>query len=222
MEHFRTRLTYSLAGIFAIALLSGCSDAYYGLLETFGIHKRDILVERVEETQDTQEDAQQEFQSALEQFAAVIAVENTKLKQVYEKLNSEYNDCLASAKKVNERIDQIESVSSALFLEWENEIAMYQNETLQRRSSQQLIETKERYEEMLSLMYQSVDSMVEILYIFRDNVMYLKHNLNTQAIGALRNEFARLQIEVDELTRQMEVSIASSNTFVEEMQSKSP
>lgn len=40
----------------ALALFS-CSTAYYETMEQFGVHKRDILVERVEEARDSQEAA---------------------------------------------------------------------------------------------------------------------------------------------------------------------
>ena len=38
---------------------SGCQKAYYGTMEKFGYHKRDILVDRVEESKDAQEQAKE-------------------------------------------------------------------------------------------------------------------------------------------------------------------
>ena len=35
-------------------LLSSCSSAYYSAMEQLGVHKRDILVDRVEEARDSQ------------------------------------------------------------------------------------------------------------------------------------------------------------------------
>ena len=64
--------------------LVGCQTAYYGALEKFGIHKRDLLVERVEEARDTQEETKEQFKSALEQFSAVVNIESTELKQKYD------------------------------------------------------------------------------------------------------------------------------------------
>lgn len=208
--------------LFSLVLLTSCSNAYYDLMEKFGIHKRDILVERVEKTQDAQDDAQEEFKSALDHFASVVTVENTDLKNVYERLNAEYEDCIDAAGKVSARIESIESVSNALFLEWEQELGMYQNAALRQRSILQLQKTKQQYEGMVSLMYQAENSMTDVLFILRDNVIFLKHNLNAQAIGALRNEVSSLQIEVDQLIQQMRRSIASSNAFIEEMRSYSP
>jgi hypothetical protein len=37
-----------------------------------GIHKRDILVDRVEDARDAQKEAQTQFKSALEQFSSAV------------------------------------------------------------------------------------------------------------------------------------------------------
>ena len=215
--HVRNKITAIILSLSAVFFLTACSDSYYAFMEKLGIHKRDILVDRVEKTQDAEDEAQEEFKSALEHFASVVTVENTNLKQVYEELNGEFDDCLEAAKKVSSRIDSIETVSQALFREWEQELQMYQNPLLQEESRAKLAETKVQYDEMISLMYQAKNSMIAVLLILRDNVFFLKHNLNAQAIGALHNEYSKLQIEVDRLNEQMHKSIASSNAFIEEM-----
>ena len=51
-----------------VLLLGGCSSAYYGAMEKVGVHKRDIMVDRVEDARDSQAAAQEQFKSALEQF----------------------------------------------------------------------------------------------------------------------------------------------------------
>ena len=76
---------------FAVALLiCGCSNTYYSAMEKVGVHKRDIMVDRVENARDSQEDAQEQFKSALEQFGSVVKLKETDLKKAYDKLNAEY------------------------------------------------------------------------------------------------------------------------------------
>ena len=57
-----------------------------------------------------------------------------------------------------------------------------------------------------------------MLQTFRDNVLFLKHNLNAQAIGSLKGEFASLEQEIEVLIREMNRSIAESNKFIDELQ----
>ena len=54
-----------------LSYLNACSQAYYSALEKVGIHKRDIMVDRVQEAKQFQEDARDQFQSALEEFSSV-------------------------------------------------------------------------------------------------------------------------------------------------------
>jgi hypothetical protein len=201
-----------------LALLSACANVYYDTMESVGIHKRDILIERVESARDAQHEAQEQFQSALQQFNAVIRLDESDLKQAYEQLNDEYEACESAAGAVRSRIDKVESVAAALFEEWQAELQQYQNQKLKASSAKKLSQTRARYREMLSSMRRAEQSMQPVLNSLRDNVLYLKHNLNAQAIGALRGEFGSLQAEINTLVNRMRQAIERSNAFIKNMQ----
>ncbi len=213
IPHFCLLITLGLAAF----TLQGCSNAYYGAMEKVGIHKRDIMVDRVETARDSQQEAQQQFQSALEQFSSIIHLKQTDLKSAYDKLNAEYEESIQAAERVSQRIDQVEDVSEALFEEWEDELAEYKNKDYRRSSERQLNKTKKRYKKIIRSMQQAEASMEPVLIIFKDNVLFLKHNLNAQAIGALQGEFSILQGEIDKLVKKMNMAIASSNSFIAEI-----
>ncbi len=195
-------------------LLSSCADTYYGAMEKVGVHKRDIMVDRVENARDAQEEAQEQFTSALEQFNSVVQLEESDLKKAYDKLNNEFEESKDVAEKVSDRIDKVEAVAEALFEEWEDELELYQNKEYRRSSRVKLEKTKVRYKEMVSSMHKAEKSMDPVLRIFQDNVLYLKHNLNAQAIGSLRGEFASLKGEIEQLVAQMNLAIEKSNSFI--------
>lgn len=202
----------------AVLFLTGCASAYYGTMEKVGVHKRDILVDRVESAQESQSEAQEQFKSALDQFASVIQLKETDLKQAYEQLNEEFEESESAANEVSERIEKVESVADALFEEWQEELALYQNQSLKATSSRKLKETKRRYAEMLKSMQRAERSMQPVLNSLRDNVLYLKHNLNAQAIGALRGEFSSLKADIGQLIERMNLSIEQSNQFIKNLQ----
>jgi predicted nucleic acid-binding Zn-ribbon protein len=203
-----------LIAVFLGPFFGGCSKVYYGAMEKVGIHKRDILVDRVEGARDAQSEAQEQFKSALEQFGAVVHIKDSNLKKAYEKLNAEYEDSENAAKKVSDRIDAVESVAGALFDEWEEELKLYKNTDMRESSKQKLQDTKTRYREMLASMHRAEKSMDPVLRSFRDNVLFLKHNLNAQAIGSLREEFSTLKGEIDGLIENMNEAIKTSNKFI--------
>jgi hypothetical protein len=216
----RLNSTYLYAALFMalLALVTGCGNPYYSAMEKVGVHKRDIMVDRVEGARDAQQDAQEQFKSALEQFDSVVSLQETDLKKAYDQLNDEYEACVAIADKVSDRIAKVESVADALFGEWEDEIKLYENKDLARSSKKQLNDTRVRYQDMLSHMQDAERSMEPVLLIFRDNVLFLKHNLNAQAIGSLQDEFAGLELEIDKLIERMNEAIDSSNAFIADMQ----
>lgn len=216
MAKIRTQKEYlgMLMLAFVLLFISGCSSTYYSAMEKVGIHKRDIMVDRVEDARDSQAEAQEQFKSALEQFDSVVKLQETDLKKAYDKLNNEYEKSAKAAEEVSSRIDGVESVAGDLFDEWEQELKEYQNKDLRRSSAEKLKVTQKRYKEMLASMHRAEATMAPVLKIFRDNVLFLKHNLNAQAIGSLQSEFTNLKGEIDTLIREMNAAIQSSNAFI--------
>ena len=59
--------------------------------------------------------------------------------------------------------------------------------------------------------------MEPVLNAFRDQVLFLKHNLNSRAISSLRSELTSIEDDISLLISDMESSIAESNRFLEEI-----
>ncbi|GAB3026821.1 DUF2959 domain-containing protein [Bowmanella dokdonensis] len=207
-----------LAACFAgILLLSGCQSAYYSAMEKVGIEKREILVDRVEEAKDAQEDAQQQFSSALERFSQLIQFDGGELQSVYDDLRDQYEASETSAKRVSDRIDKVEDVAGALFEEWQDELEQYSNDNLRRDSKRKLLETQRRYRDLLGSMRRAESKMAPVLSALQDNVLYLKHNLNASAIGALQGEFGNIKRDINQLLEEMNAAIKQSNEFIASM-----
>jgi len=187
---------------------------YYSAMEKIGVEKRDILVDRVGEARDAQSDARETFRSSLERFQSVVDTSNTGLQEKYDAISDAYNKSANAAKRVRDRIDSVESVSVALFDEWEDELKLYKSASLRENSERQLGETRERYGSLISRMHQVEKRMDPVLGAFEDQVLFLKHNLNAQAIGALAGELGQIRQDVDSLIRDMEISIAESEAFI--------
>ncbi len=201
-----------------VILAGGCSTAYYNTMERMGVHKRDLMVSRVGKARDTQEETKEQFKSALEQFKSVVAFDGGKLSENYEKLNDAYEKSRDKALLVKERIDDVEDVAEALFEEWESELEAYSSEKLRRSSSRKLSATKKQYRKLLNAMKKAESKIDPVLSAFRDQVLFLKHNLNAQAIGSLKSELGTVESDVDSLIREMETSIRQADTFISEIE----
>lgn len=207
--------------VISTLLMFGCQSAYYAAWEKLGVEKRDILVDRVEDAKDAQEQAQQQFASALEEFSQLINFDGGELQKVYDELNDQYQASVDSAGRVSARIDKVESVAEALFDEWQTELDKYKSENLRRDSQRKLRDTERRYQALLKSMRKAESKMQPVLDALQDNVLYLKHNLNASAIGALQGEFGSIKRDINQLLREMNTAISQSNQFIKSMQTGS-
>lgn len=207
-----------LLTVLMLVVLTGCSSAYYGTLEKFGVHKRDVMVDRVGEARDAQEEAKQQFQSAFEQFSSVVEVDGGDLETQYKTLNAAYEESQQKADAVHGRIASVEDVAEALFAEWERELDQYSSATLRRDSEQKLTQTRKQYERLIDAMKRAEDKIQPVLVVFHDQVLYLKHNLNARAIAALQGEMISLEKDVARLVQEMEASIKEADQFINQLQ----
>lgn len=198
-------------------MLSGCQTAYYSAMEKVGVHKRDILIDRVEETKDSQQESQQEFQSALERLTTLINFDGGELQDAYNQLNDDYESSLAAANEVSSNINKVEDVADALFDEWSDELEQYKSASLKRQSSKKLAATQRQFSQLLRSMRSAESKMEPVLSSLQDNVLYLKHNLNAQAVAAIKGEFTNLKRDIQLLMNDMNKSIEDSNKFIEQM-----
>lgn len=198
-------------------LLSGCSTAYYAAMEKVGVHKRDILIDRVEEARDAQAVSQQEFKDALDQLSQLINFHGGNLQDRYEALNVQYEESKKAAEEVTSRINKVELVAFDLFDEWEAELSQYQNKKLKTDSKKKLLDTKRQFDALVKVMRRAESKMPPVLRVLNDNVLYLKHNLNAKAVGAIQGEFGVLQQDVNNLLAEMNRAIADSNQFIATM-----
>ncbi|MBP7275643.1 MAG: DUF2959 domain-containing protein [Kiritimatiellae bacterium] len=200
-----------------LAVTAGCSSMYYGAMEKMGVHKRDIMVDRVKAARDTQQQTKEQFVSAMETFKSVVAFEGGELEEKYNRLNAALERSEDGATAVRNRIRAVEDVSQALFKEWKAEIRQYTNETFRRSSQEKLDLTRKKYNSLIVAMKKAEARLEPALTPLRDQVLFLKHNLNAQAIAGLSSELAGVQGTVDRLVKEMEASIAEADEFISSM-----
>jgi ElaB/YqjD/DUF883 family membrane-anchored ribosome-binding protein len=197
--------------------LGGCESTYYDAMERFGVHKRAILIDRIEAAQTSQEKGQAQFRDALEQFQAIVNFDGGDLEVIYIKLDSEYQDSVDAADTIRDRISSVESVAEALFSEWETELDEYSSATLKRNSQRQLKQTRKRFNQLMSSMQNAERTIDPVLYSLKDNVLYLKHNLNARAIASLKGELSTVNEDVNTLIEAMQTAINESSAFIDQM-----
>ena len=212
------RFLKSLFICLLLIAVTSCQTAYYQTMEKFGVQKRHILSERVEKARDSQIDAKEQFQSAYDQFTALTRFSGGDLEEIYRNLAREFRESEQKSAEVSKRIDSVEEVAEDLFSEWEEELLQYSNATLRDDSRNQMMNTRRQYEQLLRAMRRAESKIEPVLATFRDQVLFLKHNLNAQAISSLKGELYKVENSVSQLIVEMESSIAEANSFISTIQ----
>ncbi|MEM7355084.1 MAG: DUF2959 domain-containing protein [Acidobacteriota bacterium] len=202
--------------LLSLALVSaGCSTIYYSVWESLGKEKRDLLRDNVEAVREDQTEVSEQFASTLERIKELYGLDGGDLEKIYDQLSGEYDDSQAKAEALRDRIDTVEDIAGDLFAEWEAELDQISDANLRSRSRQQLRATQSRYRELESALHASEERLEPVLVKMNDQVLFLKHNLNAQAIGSLDLEASDIEAEVADLIADLRVSIQRADEFIE-------
>jgi hypothetical protein len=217
------RKTILFAVMLAVALGGvGCTwitdQIYYAGMEKFGREKRDILAKRVSAGREDQQKAKEQFQTTLEAFQSLTGFDGGDLEKVYKKLDGELKRSKNRAEQVSDRINGIERVARDLFREWDSEISKISSNDLRRKSQELRQDTEDRFGQLISKMQQAETKMEPVLTAFEDQVLFLKHNLNAQAIQSLSDTALEIDDEVAALIADIEASIEEADAFVESLE----
>ena len=207
-----------LIALFLVGTTVGCQTAYYAAWEKLGKEKRHLLKDSVEDATDEQQKASEQFKDVLTRMKEMYGFDGGELEKVYNKIKSDYERCAGRADSVRERIDSVEQIAADLFSEWEKEIGAISNVRLREKSKRSLRETKSRYARLHTAMTKAEASMDPVLDRLNDYVLYLKHNLNAQAVGALKKEVEDIEIEVRSLVAEIDKSVQEAEAFVKTLE----
>ncbi|MGD8242140.1 MAG: DUF2959 family protein [Desulfobacterales bacterium] len=198
-----------------MAALTGCRSTYYAMWESVGKEKRHLLKDEVSAAREDQAQASQEFKDALTRVKELTGFQGGDLEDGYRRLKADFEDCRHRADVIDDRIRNVEQIAADLFGEWENEIGQITNPNFRSKSRQSLARTRDRYKRLHQSMVKVRNRMDPVLTRLNDYVLYLKHNLNAQAVGALGAEMASIQTDVNVLIRDIERSIREADDFLQ-------
>jgi Protein of unknown function (DUF2959) len=216
MKLFRS--SWVLLAAIMLVTATGCRSTYYKAWETFGVYKRDLLKDNVVAARDEQKKASEQFTTALQRLKEMYGYKGGDLEKMYDGMQADYDRSSARATAVKDRVAKVETVAEDLFKEWEQEIPSIQTPSLAASSREKLRATRERYSDLHRAMKRAEASMDPVLAQFKDQVLYLKHNLNAAAIGSLQGEAASIDGEIRKLIKEMNISIAEADKFIAGLQ----
>ena len=190
-------------------------ETKYSAYEFFGIEKRDLFKKKIKNTKEDQQQAGESFKNALEKLKAIYAFDGGNLEKQYRNLDSSYQNSEAKVTAVHASVIQLETVAHDLFAEWTKELQQIKTDDLRSRSRTSLTETQKKYSVFHASLKRSESKLNPVLEKLKDHVLFLKHNLNAQAIEGLKAESGKIQNDIEELIKEMNSSITQSDAFIQ-------
>lgn len=183
--------------------------------ETF--KTRDNFIVAIKDANSTQDAVKAQFQNASDQFMQLINFHGGALEDKYVELQKEYLKSKELLNDFQNKINKIKKSASNLFKEWDKEIEQYSDGKIQAKSKELKDESVKQYEMIIVLMERNEQNLEDYLKILGDNVLFLKHNLNSKAVFSLREVSAELQGNINDIILDIDNSITKTNEFIQHM-----
>lgn len=93
-----------------------------------------------------------------------------------------------------------------MFSEWQSEIKSMHNRTLRDQSENLLLTARQQHAQYMRKMRRTEENIQPVPQAFRDQVTFLKHNLNARAISSLKKTSAQIDLQAAALIRDIDAS----------------
>ena len=205
-----------------ILFMSSCqTTSYYKTKGWFGAEKRELFVDSVEGVRNSLQDNIDVFKKATAGINVVINVKKEKMEEQHEHLKNDYENCESEAGDIRSRIDTMEAISGDFFDQWMEEMELYNNESFRNASRTKYNKVRKRYTKLVQNLREVEVKLEPALNGFRDQVLFLKHNINAQSVASLEDELVTVEAEIDALIRELQGAIKESTAFISSMGRKS-
>jgi hypothetical protein len=101
-----------------------------------------------------------------------------------------------------------------MFGEWDKELSGMSNADLRSKSNGLLKATRRRYTDLIRKMKTVESKAKPVLKAFEDQVLFIKHNLNAEAITSLKSNVVKMDADVQILIRDIETSTKEADAFI--------
>jgi ElaB/YqjD/DUF883 family membrane-anchored ribosome-binding protein len=179
-----------------------------------GKEKRHLLINQVVNFSEEQEEAAVAFESVVERIKSEYSFDGGELENTYNKIKNDYEECEGRHSDLLARIKKVDSIGEDLFTEWADEISEISSANLRSQSQTSLKESQKNFDKLSKAMHKSATKIPPILTKLKDNMLFLKHNLNAKAVGSLGKEMQNIQQDIQVLIKDMKASISEAEEFI--------
>jgi uncharacterized protein YdhG (YjbR/CyaY superfamily) len=179
-----------------------------------GVKRVEQLIKSAGSTVQAISEAKLQFMKTIDVYNAILAEGAKDRKKLYKKLQSEMESTEEKRAEVGRRADQMRLEAGIVFKSWADSTVGIENPDLRKRSEERLEKTKDRCAEIESAGRSAVEVYAPVMKALQDQVTYLGHDLNAEAVASLKPDAEKVNAQAQELTKRVDEAIGIANTNI--------
>jgi len=191
--------------------LAALSHALAAQAQDEGVKRVEQLVKSAGSTVQAIGDAKLQFIKTIDVYNSILAEDAKDRKKLYKKLQSEMAATQEKRAEVGRRADHMRLEAGIVFKSWADSTVGIESPDLRKRSEERLEKTKDRCAEIQSAGQSAVDVYAPVMKALQDQVTYLGHDLNAEAVASLKPDAEKVNAQAQELTKRLDEAIAVAN-----------
>lgn len=179
-----------------------------------GVKRVEQLVKSAGSTVQAMSEAKLQFLKTIDVYNAILAEGAKDRKKLYKKLQSDMESTEEKRAEVGRKADQMKLEAGIVFKSWADSTVGIENPDLKKRSEERLEKTKDRCAEIQSAGRSAVEVYAPVMKALQDQVTYLGHDLNAEAVASLKPDAAKVNAQAQELAKRVDEAIGIANTNI--------
>lgn len=196
------------------AVLSGCGVLSSQTKSSLG--EVDDLLARVESVQVESTVSKERAHAALALLASLVHPQfGGDPAKTFESFKSSIEASEQEAQRLGESVGPLKEAAEQVFQRWTHDLEGIGNTRLRAQSHVRLEETRARYESVLASVTTALVTFDAFNADLRDHALFLGHDFNAAAVGAVRGEVLALAERKRDLDQRLEACDGAARRYVE-------
>ena len=199
-------------GVAVLAVLALAATA--GAQSDEGVKQVERLVKASGNTVKAIGDTKVQLMKTMDVYNSLFADDAENRKKIYNSIQKEMENTEKRRAKIGEEAAKMNAEADALFKDWTNSTAAIESPDLRKRSEERLNATKASYAEIGTAAQKAGDMYGPFMKALQDQITFLGHDLNPDAVASLKPDAAKLNEKADQLIKSIDDTIETANTNI--------
>lgn len=180
-----------------------------------GVKQVEQLVKKAGSTVQAISETKLQLIKTMDVYNSILADDAKDRKGLYKKLQSEMESTEKHRAEIAKRAEAMKVEADAVFKSWADSAVAITSPDLKKRSEERLTKTKARFAEIEAAGQKARETYTPVMKTLQDQVTYLGHDLNAEAVSSLKPDAAKLNTQAQDLGKRIDDTISAVNKNID-------